>query len=107
MQKTTKYIKLTPKEYKKLLGNNWRAQFDKVIVILGLVNVVATLPQIIEMWQNNSSEGVSILTWSYYVLFTAILLIYSIIIKAKPMIIMYSGNTIVYTAVLVGAIILK
>lgn len=107
MKQKSKYIKLSPAEYKKYLLNDWRTKFDKLIVILGLVNVLATLPQLYEMWSAQDAGGVSILTWTYYVIFTAILLVYAVSIKAKPMIIMYSGNTIVYTLVLGSAIILK
>lgn len=107
VKQTSKYIKLSPAEYKKFLLNDWRAKFDKLIVILGLVNVAATLPQLYEMWSSQDAGGVSIFTWAYYVIFTVILLIYALSIKAKPMIIMYSGNTIVYSLVLASAIVLK
>lgn len=107
MSKAKKYIKLTPAEYKKLLSDNWRVQFDKFIVILGVINVVATIPQLTQMWQSGDASGVSILTWTYYVIFTAILLFYAVSIKAKPMIIMYTGNTLIYAAVLVSAILLQ
>lgn len=101
--KKEKLIKLTPAEYKKFLLNDWRARFDRAIVLLGLINVVATVPQILQIWQTGDGSGVSILTWAYYVIFTAILLFYSISIKSKPMIIMYTGNTIVYSLVLFSA----
>lgn len=107
MKQKPKYIKLSPSEYKKYLLNDWRTKFDKLIVVLGLVNVAATLPQLYEMWNSQDAGGVSILTWAYYVVFTIILLIYAISIKAKPMIIMYTGNTIVYSLVLISAISLK
>lgn len=93
------------KSKKRIPKKNWQDTFDKLIVILGLVNVIATIPQITQIWQNQDASGVSLVTWAYYVIFTAILLVYAISIKAKPMIIMYTGNTIVYTLVLVGVII--
>jgi uncharacterized protein with PQ loop repeat len=105
--KKLKIIKLTPSEYKAYLRNNWRAKFDKLIVVLGLINVAATVPQITELWIRQDASGVSVFTWTYYVLFTAILLIYAISIRSMPMIIMYTGNTFVYSAVLISAIILK
>lgn len=107
MKQKPKYIKISPAEYKKYLMSDWRTKFDKLIVVLGLVNVAATLPQLYEMWSSKDAGGVSIFTWTYYVIFTAILLVYAFSIKSKPMIIMYTGNTIVYSLVLVSAIILK
>ena len=107
MKQKSKYIKLSPSEYKKYLLNDWRTKFDRLIVVLGLVNVAATLPQLYQMWQPYYNGGVSIITWAYYVIFTAILLVYAISIKSKPMIIMYTGNTIVYLLVLISAIVLR
>ncbi len=98
---------MSPSEYKRFLLYDWRARFDKLIVVFGLVNVAATIPQITQLWQARDSSGVSVITWSYYVVFTAMLLVYSITIKSKPMIIMYTGNTIVYIVVLVSAIIFR
>lgn len=105
--KKDKLIKLTPAEYKKFLLNDWRAKFDRAIVLLGLINVAATVPQILQIWKSGDGSGVSIPTWTYYVIFTAILLFYSISIKSKPMIIMYTGNTIVYSLVLFSAAALR
>lgn len=107
MKQKSKYIKLSPAEYKKYLLNDWRTKFDRLIVVLGLVNVAATLPQLYEMWSTQDAGGVSILTWAYYVIFTVVLLVYAVSIKAKPMIIMYTGNTIVYSLVLLSAVSLK
>ena len=103
----TKLIKLTPDEYKKFVKNRWRDGFDKLIVILGLINVLATIPQVVEIWSSPSARAISIFSWSYYVFFTATLLVYAVLIKSKPMIISYSANTIIYSVVLVSAIIVK
>jgi len=105
--KKAKYIKISLQEYQKYLSSKWHGKFDQIIVILGIVNVVATIPQLLDIWTNKSGAGVSIITWTYYVVFTAILLIYSFKIKSKPMIIMYSGNTLIYTLVLFSAIIYR
>jgi uncharacterized protein with PQ loop repeat len=103
----SKYIKISKKEYKDYLLYNWRVRFDKVIVVLGLVNVVATIPQITQVWHAKNSDGVSIVAWSYYVMYTAVLLVYAVSIKSKPMIFMYTGNTIVYSLVLGSVIIFR
>ena len=102
-----KLIQITPEEYRKFVKNKWRDGFDKLIVILGLINVIATIPQVIEIWSSPNAKAVSVISWSYYVFFTGTLLVYAISIKSKPMIISYSANTIMYTVVLVSAIIVK
>lgn len=105
--KTKKFIKITPAEYKKFVKNKWRDGFDKLIVILGLINVAATIPQVVEIWLSPHARAVSIISWAYYVFFTATLCVYAVLIKSKPMIISYSANTIVYLAVLVSALMVK
>lgn len=104
---TAKLIKLTPAEYKKYIKNRWRDDFDKLIVILGIVNVAATIPQVVEIWSSPHAGGVSILSWSYYVFYTVALLVYAVLIKSKPMTITYSANVAIYIAVLASAIIVK
>lgn len=102
-----KLIQLTPEEYRIYIKNNWRGGFDKLIVILGLINVIATIPQIVEIWASPHARAISIVTWSYYVFFAFAMLVYALLIKSKPMIISYSANGIVYVVVLVSAIIVK
>lgn len=102
-----KPIQLTPEEYRKFVKNKWRDGFDRLIVILGLVNVAATIPQVIQIWSSPHARGVSIISWSYYVFFTVTLLVYSVLIKSKPMIISYSANALVYFVVLASAIMVK
>ncbi|MBC7581778.1 hypothetical protein H7097_02815 [Aeromicrobium sp.] len=104
---TAKLIRLTPEEYRKYVKNSWRDSFDRLIVILGLINVVATIPQVVEIWSSPHAKGVSIITWTYYVFFTGTLLVYAFLIKSKPMIISYSANSIIYTVVLISAIIVQ
>ena len=104
---TQKLIQLTPAEYRQFVKNSWRDGFDKLIVTLGLINVVATIPQVIDIWASPHARAVSIISWSYYVFFTGTLLVYAMTIKSKPMIISYSANTIMYAVVLASAIIVK
>ena len=104
---TAKLIQLTPDEYRRFVKNTWRDSFDKLIVVLGLVNVLATIPQVVQIWSSPHAKAVSIISWSYYVFFTVTLLVYAISIKSKPMIISYSANSTIYLVVLVSAIIVQ
>ncbi|MEO8863354.1 MAG: hypothetical protein ABI354_03465 [Candidatus Saccharimonadales bacterium] len=103
----SKLIQIIPEEYRKFVKNKRRDGFDRLIVILGLINVVMTIPQVIEIWSSPNAKAVSVISWSYYVFFTGTLLVYAISIKSKPMIISYSANSIVYAVVLVSAIVVK
>lgn len=102
-----KLIQLTPEEYRTYVKNHWRKDFDKLIVVLGLVNVLATVPQIVQIWQSPHAKAISLISWTYYTAYAIALLIYAILIKSKPMIITYSANTIIYFAVVASAILVK
>ena len=80
---------------------------DKLIIILGVVNIIATLPQVLLIWTEKSADGISVLSWGYYTFFAAMLLVYGILHREKPIIVNYTGGTILYGLVLIGAILYK
>lgn len=100
-------IQITPEEYRKYVKNHWREGFDRLIVVLGLINVLATVPQIIQIWQSPQAKAISLISWVYYTIYAITLLIYAVLIKSKPMIITYTANTIIYLAVVVSAVLVK
>lgn len=100
-------IQITPEEYRKYVKNHWREGFDRLIVVLGLINVLATVPQIIQIWQSPHAKAISLISWVYYTIYAITLLIYAILIKSKPMIITYTANAIIYLAVVVSAVLVK
>lgn len=80
------------------------ASFDRFIIILGFVNIIATLPQVLQVWLYEDSSGISIMSWAYYSFFAFMLLGYGIIHREKPIIINYAGGSVLYTLVLIGAV---
>ena len=56
------------------------------MLLFATVEPIATIPQIIEVWKNNNTEGVSLLTWSFYTATSFIWLAYGILKKDKPLI---------------------
>lgn len=83
------------------------AFFDKIIILLGICNIIATLPQVIQIWVSQDASGISLVSWGYYSFFACMLLIYGIIHKEKPIIINYTGGTILFTLVWLGAFIYR
>lgn len=94
---------------KRLKSTKRQAQnsLGRFIIILGIVNVFATLPQIYQIWAHQNSNGVSIIAWAYYVFYTVILFVYASSLKSKPMTIIYASNTLIYTLVLVTAFLFR
>jgi len=79
--------------------------FDRFIEVLGILNVAATLPQALVIWTEQSAAGVSSISWGYYTVFSAALLIYGLVHRAKPIIITYIGSTILYFVIFVGSLV--
>lgn len=90
-------------ENKKL--NKKIAIFDKLIIVLGVINIIATFPQVIQIWVYQDAGGISLLSWGYYSFFAAMLLIYGIIHRDVPIIVNYVGGTILFSLVWLGAFI--
>lgn len=76
----TEMIKSSP-ENKKLI--------DRLIYVAAIAYPLTTIPQIVDIFINKSSENVSLLTWLLYDVFTFIFLWYAIEKKLKPLIIEY------------------
>ena len=57
------------------------------MLVFATVEPIATIPQILEIWKNNNTVGVSLLTWFFYTLTSCIWLIYGIMRKDKPLIV--------------------
>lgn len=78
---------------------------DKLVYFIAIVSPFATLPQIYTIWWEKNAGGVSLLTWSFYILFGIPMLIYCFVHKEKPLIIMYCLLLIVNFLVLLGAVL--
>lgn len=78
---------------------------DNLVIWLGIGNIIATLPQVIQIFANEDASGVSSISWGYYTVFYTVLVIYGIVYKAKPLIITYSGGVILFAIIFVGSLI--
>ena len=83
----------------------WKRFLDGAVIILGFVNIIATVPQILEIWVGKDATGVSAISWAYYTFFSAVLLLYGYVHHERPIIITYLAGTIMYAIVFIGAII--
>jgi uncharacterized protein with PQ loop repeat len=79
--------------------------FDRVVVAMGVINLIATMPQVISVWHGKDAAGVSSLSWGYYSLFGIVLITYGIVHSQKPIIATYVGSTALYSAVFVGSLL--
>ena len=80
---------------------------DHLIYVAAIAYPLTTIPQIIDIFYNKSSENVSLLTWILYDAFTLIFLWYAIEKKLKPLIIEYCMWIVAQSIVVIGILIYR
>jgi uncharacterized protein with PQ loop repeat len=63
------------------------SQFEKFMIVFAVVEPIATIPQILKIWVDSDTSGVSLVTWIFYALTSFIWLAYGITKKDKPLIV--------------------
>ncbi|MBR9690558.1 hypothetical protein GOV08_02625 [Candidatus Woesearchaeota archaeon] len=82
----------------------WKRVVDDSVYIAGVIGPLLTLPQIIKIWVNKTVEGVSLITWSAFLAYSIVWLVYGITHKEKPLIIAYVLWVILQIMVVAGII---
>ena len=78
---------------------------ENLVGVIALVYPLSAIPQIIEIWMNKNVEGVSLLTWSLFLVLTIPLIIYAIVKKDRKLTIMWSLWSLGYVAIILGLIL--
>jgi len=63
-----------------------KSNFEKFMLIFALIEPLATIPQIYNIWIYKDTSGVSLVTWTFYSLTSFIWLLYGIKTTDKPII---------------------
>jgi uncharacterized protein with PQ loop repeat len=82
--------------------NHFTTTIDKVVLTLAFIAPLVELPQLIEIYWKKAAEDVSLFTWSFFVIFGIPWLIYGIVHKEKPIIILYSLWIIIDLMIVAG-----
>ncbi|MBS3156133.1 hypothetical protein J4413_02780 [Candidatus Woesearchaeota archaeon] len=78
---------------------------DNLVTVVAVVYPLSTIPQIIGIWVNKNTEGISLITWSLFLVLQSILLVYGIAHKEKRLILMWSLWCLVYAIIVVGLVL--
>jgi uncharacterized protein with PQ loop repeat len=78
---------------------------DRLIYIVAFFGIVFTIPQITNIWIDNDSSGVSFLSWGAYLIMAGFWLLYGVLHKEKPMIIIYSCLVILDFLIVLGLLL--
>lgn len=82
----------------------WRRLFDYLMLVVGVVQPLALLPQVLAIYVHHSTVGVSLLTWGLLTVFNMLWAVYGVVHKAKPIAIANTMLTILDLAIVLGVL---
>ena len=95
--------KIVGKKLKKYPNDNKYIRFlDRIILAVAVIGPALTIPQIFKIFYYQNAEGVSITTWSLYILFDIPWIIYGMVHKEKPITIAYMFWVLMGLTVVLG-----
>lgn len=78
---------------------------DKLIIVVGVLSPLMTVPQIYDIYVFKNASGVSTISWFSYTIFSVVWVIYGIMHKEKAIILSQSIWIVMGAAVWLGAYI--
>ena len=78
---------------------------DHLVYLVALLGPILTIPQVTQIWFNKTAVGVSLFSWSAFVVMESVWLTYGIIHKEKPIIITNIGWLTVEILIVIGVVI--
>jgi len=78
---------------------------DALVFFIGGVGPIFSIPQLLKVWDEKDTSGLSIITWGAYFVFSCIWLAYGIIYKEKPIIFANSFYVLINAFVVIGIIL--
>ena len=83
----------------------WKKPLDKVMYAVAFIGPAMTFPQVIKIFNGKDATGVSLISWSVYVIISLVWLAYGFANKKGPIIFSSILWTIAQVAVVVGILI--
>lgn len=75
---------------------------DVLIIPVGVANVFMGLPQAYEVWVNQNVAGVSLLTFSMWMLFAVVWIVYGYVHRDRPIFYMHIGWLLLHGSIVLG-----
>jgi MtN3 and saliva related transmembrane protein len=84
-----------------------KRQLDNMAYVIGTMGAFIALPQVLKIWIDKSTIGVSLLTWGGYLMGTTFWSIYGVIHKDKPITIVNLIGAILQFFIVLGLLIYR
>lgn len=85
----------------------FKAFVDRGVYCVSFLSILVVLPQIFNIWVGKNTSGVSIITWSGFLIGSSFWLFYGIIHKEKPIIFTNLAGILMNLSIIVGLILIK
>jgi uncharacterized protein with PQ loop repeat len=84
-----------------------RIGIKKIVLFVAIVEPLASIPQVYEIYTRKSAQNVAFFTWLLYVLSTLVWLLYGFRIKDRPLIITCSLGILFYALIIFGILLYR
>ncbi len=71
-------------------------------MVIGMCLPLFVLPQVYEVWYKHQTAGISLITWSFFVLQAGVFAIFAIKHKEKPLIVTYVPLFFIQVSIVTG-----
>jgi len=85
--------------------NAWKRSLDYLMYAVGILAPLALLPQILQIYESKSAEGLSLSTWVLLALFNLLWVLYSMVHKDKQLFIATAFMVAFHLAIVVGILL--
>lgn len=86
-------------------SNRFIKRLDGLMYFVGIIGPLVSIPQLIEIYDKRSAEGISVLTWAGYTVMGLFWLAYGVVHREKPIIITQCLWLVMNGAILIGALL--
>lgn len=83
----------------------WVKLMDKVIYVIGFFGPLMTIPQLTKIWVEQNAAGVSLLSWSGFVVYSLFWMTYGILHREKPIIFTHGLWAVMQILIVIGVLI--
>lgn len=80
---------------------------DRIIYVVGVLGPIMTIPQVWQIWMYERYEGVSLITWTAYLLFSVLWTIYGYVHKENAIVISSALSIAVQLLIIAGVLLFR
>ncbi|MBT5016343.1 hypothetical protein HOM98_02560 [Candidatus Peregrinibacteria bacterium] len=85
--------------------NKWKSLLDKVILFIGILGPIITLPQLSKIWLSQDAGGLSLITWTVWLFVDSIWILYGFAHKIWPIVFSHTAYFVIQTGVVIGILL--